>query len=123
MIRATCWQLPGPDDLLAERALRHPVVVIEVLAESTAAHDRGAKFAAYRQLPDLREYVLIDPDRRTIDLFRHAEGGDWLLATQDAQRGLILPSLDFEAPLAAVFEDLPADAPATQGEADSAASG
>lgn len=96
-----------PRDLAAERSLRHPVVVVEVLSDSTAAYDRGLKFAAYRKIPQLREYILIDPDARTVDIFRRTDTDEWLLATHDSARGLILESLDFEAGLDAVFEDLP----------------
>lgn len=95
-----------PADLLAERVLRRPTVVIEVLSDSTAAYDRGVKFAAYRKLSSLKEYVLIDPERRTLEIFRRTEQDDWLLVTRDAARGLVLPSLAFEAGLEAVFEDL-----------------
>lgn len=95
------------EDLAAERTLHKPAVVIEVLSKSTAAYDRGIKFAAYRQLPSLAEYVLVDPDRHTVEIFRRTTGGDWLLAVQDGERGLILPSLDFSAGLDAVFEDVP----------------
>lgn len=95
-----------PADLLAERVLRRPTVVIEVLSDSTAAYDRGVKFAAYRKLSSLKEYVLIDPERRTLEIFRRTEQDDWLLVTRDAARGLVLPSLEFEAGLDAVFEDL-----------------
>ena len=96
-----------PEDLAANRVLRHPTAVIEVLSESTAAHDRGAKFAAYRKAPSLREYVLIDPDARSIDIFRRTESDDWLLAAHDGERGLVLTSLDFSATLGEVFEDVP----------------
>lgn len=96
-----------PDDLSAERVLRHPRLIIEVLSESTAAYDRGEKFAAYRSIPDLQEYVLIDPDSRRIDLFRRTEDDNWLLAIRDAERGLVLKSVDFIAGPDVVFESLP----------------
>jgi Uma2 family endonuclease len=38
-----------------------PVLIVEVLSPTTSAFDRGAKFAAYRKLPTLREYALIHP--------------------------------------------------------------
>ena len=50
--------------------------------------------------------MLIDPERRTLEIFRRTEQDDWLLVTRDAARGLVLPSLAFEAGLDAVFEDL-----------------
>lgn len=96
-----------PDDLLAERVLRHPKVIVEVLSDSTAAYDRGEKFAAYRQIPDLQEYALIDPHHRRIEIFRRTEDDQWLLATRDAERGLVLKALDFFATPAEVFESLP----------------
>lgn len=95
-----------PADLAAERTLRHPRVIIEILSDSTAAFDRGEKFAAYRRLSSLAEYALIDPDRRTIDIFRRTPEGDWLLAARDAERGLILNALDFAATPEQVFESL-----------------
>lgn len=97
-----------PADLAAERTVEHPKVIVEILSDSTAAYDRGDKFAAYRQIPDLDEYALIDPDRQTIEVFRRATGGDWLLMASEAPRGLVLKSLDFVAPAEAVFENVAA---------------
>ena len=93
-------------DLAADLAMQRPTVIIEVLSESTAAYDRGDKFALYRHLDSLREYALIDPDRRRIEVFRRMDNGDWLLAASESERGLILKSLDFAAAPDAVFEDL-----------------
>lgn len=96
-----------PEDLAAERRLHHPTAIIEVLSDSTAAFDRGLKFAAYRRLASLREYVLIDPEQRSIEIFRRTETDDWLLDVHASERGLVLASLDFEAPTESVFEDIP----------------
>ncbi|MBI5329286.1 MAG: Uma2 family endonuclease [Betaproteobacteria bacterium] len=95
-----------PDDLKADLTMSHPKVIIEVLSESTAAYDRGEKFALYRQLESLQEYVLIDPDTRRIEVFRRMDSGDWLLAASESAQGLILKSLDFKADPDAVFEDV-----------------
>lgn len=53
-------------------------LVVEVLSDGTAAFDRGAKFAAYRQIPSLREYLLVDIERRHLELFRLETAG-WVL--------------------------------------------
>ncbi|MDP2433063.1 MAG: Uma2 family endonuclease [Pseudomonadota bacterium] len=95
-----------PDDLKADLAMSHPKVIIEVLSESTAAYDRGDKFALYRQLDSLQEYALIDPDSRRVEVFRRMDSGDWLLAASESSLGLILKSLDFRADLETVFEDV-----------------
>ena len=65
-------------DRRAELAIEHPRLVVEVLSDSTAAYDRGIKFAAYRKLADLREYLLVDVDQRRLELYRRA-AGRWIL--------------------------------------------
>jgi len=94
-----------PDDLKPETVMHHPTAIIEVLSESTAAYDRGDKFASYRLIESLREYALIDPDHRRVEVFCRMDNGDWLLAASESGQGLILKSLDFAAGLDAVFED------------------
>ena len=103
-ILVTCY----PDDLKADLVMRNPRVIIEILSPNTAAYDRGEKFAAYRQIESLQEYVLIDPDTQHIDVYRRMPENDWLLAASEAAHGLRLKSLDFHATLAEVFEDLQA---------------
>ena len=50
-------------------ALANPILLVEVLSESTAAFDRGKKFEAYSRLPSLREYLLIEQDRPVTQSF------------------------------------------------------
>ena len=95
-----------PEDLAAERVLHHPRVIVEVLSDSTAAYDRGGKFAAYRMLESLQEYVLIDPERRSLEIFRRLPSNDWLLATGDSARALVLTALEMEIGFDEVFEDV-----------------
>ena len=104
-----------PEDLAAERVLHHPRVIVEVLSDSTVAYDRGGKFAAYRMLESLQEYVLIDPERRSLEIFRRLPSNDWLLATGDSARALVLTALEMEIGFDEVFEDVAV--PETQGGA------
>jgi Uma2 family endonuclease len=93
-------------DRRADLALAHPVLVVEVLSESTAAFDRGAKFAAYRKLDSLAEYLLVDIDARRLELYRR-EADHWLLFETDADRPpLTLASVDMTLSVAEAFEDL-----------------
>lgn len=91
-----------------------PVLIVEVLSDSTATWDRGGKFAAYRQLPSLQEYVLIDPQARTVELYRRNAAQRFELYAWDALNpgpcefasvGLLLPLDD-------VFEGVVQDPPA-----------
>jgi len=89
----TCDPTDGRENLFK----RHPVLVVEVLSESTAAFDRGAKFAHYRQLDSLLEYVLIEPERPAIDIFRRTAEGRWVLHPLTAGEERALIAIDFAA--------------------------
>jgi Uma2 family endonuclease len=93
-------------DRAEDQVKHHPTLVVEVLSKSTAAFDRGAKFAHYRQLDSLREYVLIEPEHRAVDVFRRNPEGNWVLYAFTGDEELQLASLDFRCPLAAVYEDV-----------------
>jgi Uma2 family endonuclease len=58
--------------------LLNPVVIVEVLSASTEAYDRGEKFAHYRRLESLSEYVLVAQDRVRIEHY-FREGSRWVL--------------------------------------------
>ena len=83
-----------------------PTLVVEVLSPSTGAYDRGAKFASYRKLPSLREYVLIDPQRLSVDLFRRDEGGRWALYPSEAGQVVELASVGLALPIEALYEEV-----------------
>jgi len=55
------------------QAVTNPIVIIEVLSESTERYDRDGKFQLYRQIASLREYVLIAQDARRIEVFRREQ--------------------------------------------------
>lgn len=61
----TCDPADGRENLFK----CNPTLVVEVLSEFTAAFDQGAKFAHYRQLESLQEYVLIEPTGMSIAYF------------------------------------------------------
>lgn len=90
-------------DRTADRVLQHPVLVVEVLSDSTEAYDRGAKFEAYRKLPSLREYVLVDPDGKKIESFRLNEAGLWELHEFAAGSDVTFASVGATVPWDAVF--------------------
>ena len=66
-------------DLATEMIFKSPCLVIEVLSPSTQAYDRSQKFALYRRLASLQEYILVDPDTRRVEGFRRGEDGLWVL--------------------------------------------
>lgn len=93
-------------DHSAGRFLSYPTLIAEVLSESTAAFDRGDKFAAYRSLASLQEYVLVDIAARRVECFRRTPENDWLLHAYQAEDNCRFPSLGVELPMAEIFENL-----------------
>jgi len=84
--------------------LLDPVLVVEVLSESTEAYDRGEKFAHYRRLDTLREYVLVAQDKIRVEHYLRA-GEHWVLSEiNDPNDTLHLPSIDCHVVLAAIYE-------------------
>lgn len=88
----------------ASHVKHHPLLVVEVLSPSTEAYDRGNKFAAYRMLDSLREYVLVSTEQRRIEVFRRDDTGHWVLYPFAPDEELHLASIDFRCPVAEVFE-------------------
>ncbi len=96
-----CGEPEFEDDELD--TLLNPAVVIEVLSPSTEAYDRGDKFAAYRRLPSLREYVLIAQDRPSVEHYLR-QGEQWLLtAATDLDASVALPTIGCVLRLAEVY--------------------
>jgi len=91
-----------PDTLL------NPVLLIEVLSESTEARDRGIKFETYRQLDSLQEYVLLAQDQPKAELFRRTGEGDWLVGpvVQEFDQAVALRSLSAHLPMAEIYRGL-----------------
>ena len=69
--------------------LLNPVLIIEVLSPSTEGYDRGAKFAHYRRMESLREYVLIAQDRYSIERYIRGDDGQWTLSEANSPESLI----------------------------------
>lgn len=86
-----------------DRFIEFPKLVVEVLSDSTAAFDFGAKFDAYRLNETLEEYVLVDPDRLTAYAYHRDADGRWVLHDAPAAQPLHLESVGLDVPHAELF--------------------
>ena len=68
------------------------------------AYDRGAKFTLYRQIPSLREYMLVDPDSREVQHFRRNAEGLFTVHDLTGDAEIRLDSIDCVLVAAEVFE-------------------
>jgi Uma2 family endonuclease len=90
-----------------EDTLLNPTVIVEILSDSREAYDRGRKFALYRQLPSLREYLLVNQHQPLVEQFVRQESGEWLLrAFSGLESKLSLPSLNITIAIADVYTDV-----------------
>ena len=64
---------------IADKATRleTPVVVAEVLSESTAERDHGRERWAYQTIPSLQHYILIDQNEPAAEVASRADDGSW----------------------------------------------
>jgi Uma2 family endonuclease len=94
----------------------NPTVIVEVLSESTRDYDRS-KFALYRALLTLREYVLVEQESVLVELFTNplcfspSAGGraEWARREYgDLQERLSLCSLGVELSLAEIYANVEA---------------
>ncbi|MEO7331333.1 MAG: Uma2 family endonuclease [Minicystis sp.] len=53
----------------------NPTVVFEVTSDSTEGYDRGDKFAKYRTIPSLAEYVLVSHRSAAVDHYTRMPDG------------------------------------------------
>ena len=105
----------GPTELRPgdSTTVLNPTLLVEVLSAATELHDRGAKWAHYRHIASLREYLLVSQDSHHVEHFRRVETG-WLLTEYDAGAVLPLPALGIEVPVAEIYQgvELVVDRPA-----------
>lgn len=86
----------------ANGVIDNPTVIIEVLSPSTRHLDRGTKFADYRTLSSLREYVLIDSEARRVEVFS-LENDDWMIRTYE-EGVATLPSFGIDLDLQELYQ-------------------
>jgi Uma2 family endonuclease len=96
--------LPEMDDA-EDDTLLNPKLIVEILSKSTEDYDRGTKFAHYRTLPSLADYVLIAQNSVHVEHFTRQGDGRWLLSETDDPAGVLdLPSIGCRLALADVYE-------------------
>lgn len=90
-----------------EDTILNPTLIIEILSKSTASYDRGEKFALYRQIPTLREYVLIDSTKIWAEVWSKNKEGLWTLVqeTNKIEESIFLNSIELHLPLEDVYRN------------------
>ena len=104
-----------PDVMVVQGALQlqesrkdtivNPLLIAEVLSESTRSYDKDAKFVAYRTIPTLREYLLIDQYEISIEQYVKTDRKSWLFSEfGEADEVVALNSIQFEMAIEDVYD-------------------
>lgn len=82
-----------------------PIVIFEVLSPSTKNYDRGQKFKLYREIPVLKEYILVDTEAVSIEAFRVNKSNHWELEEyKSIEDELQIPTLSLAISLKSIYE-------------------
>jgi Uma2 family endonuclease len=88
----------------------NPKAIVEVLSPSTEGYDRGLKFAQYRTIGTLDEYVLVSQTEARVEVFRkQADGTGVLTEFAGLEAVCRFESLGCEIPLSGIYQDVNLD--------------
>ncbi len=96
----------------AADTLLNPKVIVEVLSPSTSDYDHGTKFALYREIPSLSDYIMVHINEAYIEQYTRQADSTWILHEyRDMNSALRIPSIGCEIALEQVYRgvfELPA---------------
>ncbi|MEL7161305.1 MAG: Uma2 family endonuclease [Bacteroidota bacterium] len=89
-------------------AILNPILVIEVVSDSSEAYDRGAKFRYYRRLPSVKEYLILEQVRPAATVYRRQGNGDIFsrYEYEGLEATVALTSIDLELPLGRFYRNV-----------------
>jgi Uma2 family endonuclease len=85
------------------RYVAEPILIVEVLSPSTQLHDRGRKLDDYRQLPSVKEVLLVASEQRRVQHWRR-DGPRWIVEDLIGDADLHLAAVPDPIPFAAIYE-------------------
>ncbi|MBD2385933.1 Uma2 family endonuclease [Cylindrospermum sp. FACHB-282] len=83
----------------------NPLLVVEVLSNSTKSYDKTDKFKYYRSIPYLQEYIMIDQYSFAVEQFAKQSAGEWIFKEYEGENAVLkLHSVDFEITLPEIYQ-------------------
>lgn len=91
--------------------ITNPLIIAEVLSESTANYDQGEKFRLYRTIPTLQEYILISQAEMHVEQFAKTADNKWILSEYDGQDTILtLNYIEFQVFFKDIYDQVEFDA-------------
>ena len=102
-LTVVCGQIQtAPDD---KNATINPTLLVEVLSDSTEAYDRGDKFAHYRDISSLKEYVLVSQHTQRVEVYRRNQTNHWELFEFRPGEEVIFESIGCKVPVNEIYHN------------------
>ena len=103
-----CSVVRGQPELADDgTTLLNPMMIVEVVSPGTSSFDRGDKFRHYRSIPTLMDYLVVDSEEVSVEHFRRADNGEWVLRVYaDLDDRIFLPAFDETLPLSVLYQDV-----------------
>lgn len=85
--------------------ITNPLLVVEVLSNSTKNYDKTDKFKYYRSIPYLQEYIMIDQYSFAVEQFAKQSAGEWIFKEYEGENAVLkLHSVDFQITLQDIYQ-------------------
>ena len=90
----------------------NPTVIIEVLSPSNKDYDRGTKFLLYRDLPSLKEYILISSTEMLVEKYTRQTGNEWKLKDyKKPEDEFMIQAIQFTMNVGTLYRNITFDEP------------
>jgi len=99
-VMVSCGKLSPEDRFVAE-----PKLIIEVLSPSTESKDRLEKLVMYKDIPSLKEYVLVSQNKVLIEIYRRNDDA-WEIVSFAPKDNLEFTSVGLSLPIEIIYEDI-----------------
>ncbi len=88
------------------QCLANPILVVEVLSDSTERYDQGEKFREYKSIETFAEYLLISSTEKVVVLYQKHNEKFWLRSDYVTGENFHLNTLDFEVSVDEIYQDV-----------------
>ncbi len=98
--------------------IKYPCLIIEVLSPSTESIDRGIKFAKYREILSLKEYVLVQVAQPGVEIYQRGDRGKWIYSAYGMDDRVLLESVNVEISVADLYRQVTFEPMEEPGESE-----
>ncbi len=85
--------------------IENPILLVEVLSESTQEYDKNDKFFGYQEIDSVMEYLLISQQKHAVQQYTRQPDGHWKIqASIGVESTVYLESVDLESPMREIYD-------------------